>query len=87
MYIDYELSLIDALEYIKNEYTNLPMGPLEKLLVCTIKHNLIKKTLNISQSNLIRKIIQGFNNVVKSLMTFNIPATPNNIYRRDTVVA
>ena len=40
---------------------------------CTIKRELTKKTLNISQPDLMNKMTQGFNENVKSLMTSNIP--------------
>ena len=40
-----------------------------------IKRNLTNKSLNISQSNLIIKPNQGFNDDLKSLMTTNTPAT------------
>ena len=34
--------------------------------------------LNISQPDIMNKMTQGFNGDVKSLMTFNNPATPHN---------
>ena len=40
-----------------------------------IKCELDKMNLEISQSYLIKKLIQGFNNDVKSRMTFNNPVT------------
>ena len=51
------------------------MGELEDFVECTIKSDLTKTTLKISQPHLINKITQGFNKDVKSLMKFNNPAT------------
>ena len=53
------------------------MGELEDFVGCTIKRDLTKTTLNISQTDIINKKTQGFNEDVKSLMTFNNPATPH----------
>ena len=47
------------------------MVPLEELLGLTIKRDLNKMNLNISQSQLIAKMTQLFNNDTKSLITFN----------------
>ena len=52
------------------------MGELEDFVGCTIKRDLTKTTLNISQTDIINKKTQGFNEDLKSLMTFNTPATP-----------
>ena len=53
------------------------MGVLENFTGCRINRELTKTTLNISQSDLINKINQGFNQDEKSLMTFNNPCTPH----------
>ena len=37
------------------------MGEIDNFVVCTIKRELIKMTLNISQPDLINKMTQGFN--------------------------
>ena len=50
------------------------MGELEEFIGCKIKRDLTKTTLNISQPYLINNMIQGFNEAVKLLMTFNTPA-------------
>ena len=76
------------------------MGELEDFVGCMIKHDHTNMTLIISQLVLINKITQGFNEDVKSLMTFNIPDKSHKgdvrnqlkdtkyhtIYRRDTGV-
>ena len=46
---------------------------MEKILGYKIKRDLNNITLNISQSHLISKLTQGFNDEVKSLMTLNTP--------------
>ena len=51
------------------------MGEIENFIVCTIKRDLTKITLKISQQYLINRMTQGFNEDVKSLMNFNAPAT------------
>ena len=51
------------------------MGELEDFIGCTIKRDLTKMTLNISQPDIINKTTQGFNEDMQSLMTFNTPAT------------
>ena len=53
------------------------MGELEDFIGCTIKRDLIKTNLNISQPDRINKMTQWFKEGVKSLMTFNSPATPH----------
>ena len=54
------------------------MGELEDFVGCMIKRDLTNMTLNISQPDLIHNINQVFNEDMKSLITFNTPATPNN---------
>ena len=49
------------------------MGELEDFLWCKIKRNLTNINLNIYQSDIITKMAQGFNEDMKSLMTFNTP--------------
>ena len=80
---------------------NRSTGELEDFVECTPKCDLTKMTLKIYQLHLIIKMTQGFNEDVKSLMTFNTPYTSYKgvvsnqetdkknrmIYRRDTVVA
>ena len=77
------------------------MGELEDSIGCTIKRDLTNMTLNIYQKYLITKMVQGFKEDMKHLMTLNTPSTPHNvivrnqkktqknhtIYRRDTGVA
>ena len=53
------------------------MVELEEFIGCTIKCNLTNMTLNISQPDISKKMTQGFNKDVKSLMTFNTPDTPH----------
>ena len=53
------------------------MGDIEEFIRCTINRDLNMITLNISQPYLINKMTQVFNEDVKSLMTFNTPATPH----------
>ena len=53
------------------------MGELEDFTWFTIKRDLTKTNLNIYQPDLINKMTQVFNKNVKSLMTFNILATPH----------
>ena len=53
------------------------MGELEDFIGCTIKRDLAKMTLKISQPDLINKMTPGFNEDAKSLITFNTPATPH----------
>ena len=53
------------------------MGPLEDFSGCTLKRDLTKMTLKISQPHIITKTTKGFNKDVKSLMNFNTPATPH----------
>ena len=66
-----------------------------------IRRDLTKMTLDIYETDIITKITQGFNEDVKSHMTFNTPDTTHQgvvlnqwietkyhmIYRRDTRVA
>ena len=54
------------------------MGELEYFVVCTIKRDLTKMTLNIYQTDLITNLTQIFNKDVKSFIFFNTPATPRN---------
>ena len=54
------------------------MGGLEDVLGCTFNLGITKMTLNISQPHIIHKMTRGFNKDMKSLITFNTPATPNN---------
>ena len=51
------------------------MVELEDFIGFTINRDLTKTTLKISQPDLINNIIQGFDEDVKLLMTFNTPAT------------
>ena len=51
------------------------MGKLEEFVGCTIKRDLIKMNLKVSQPDIINKMNKGFNKDVKSLMNFNTPAT------------
>ena len=51
------------------------MGPLEYFIGCTIKHDLTKIILKISQPHLRKKMNQGFNNYMKSHMYFNTLTT------------
>ena len=53
------------------------MVKLEEFIGCTIKCDITKMTLNISQPDISKKMTQGFNKDVKSLMTFNTPDTPH----------
>ena len=53
------------------------MAELEEFVGCTIKHDLTKTILKISQPDRITKMTQGFNEDIKSLMIFNTPATPH----------
>ena len=53
------------------------MSELDDFIGCTVKRNLNKMMLNISQPYLIYKTTQGFKGDVKSLMTFNTPDTPH----------
>ena len=53
------------------------MCELEDFIRCTINRDLTQMTLKISQPDLIKKTIQGFNEEVKSLTNFNKPATPH----------
>ena len=55
--IGYKPALMDKIECIKKEYKNKPMGELEDFIVCTIKHDLIKMTLNISQPDIINTMM------------------------------
>ena len=52
------------------------MVELEDSVGYTINRDLTNTTLDISQPGLITKMAQGFNEYMKSLMTFNTPATP-----------
>ena len=52
---------MDKIECIKKEYSTQSMGELEDFIVYTIKLDLTKMTLKISQSYLINKTIKGFN--------------------------
>ena len=51
-----------------------------------IKRDLTKITLNIYQLNIITNMTQVFNEDVKSIVTFNTPATPNKgiVYNQET---
>ena len=51
-------SLMYIFEYTKREYETCSTVTLEEFLGCTIKCDLNKKTLNISQSHLIKKILK-----------------------------
>ena len=53
------------------------MGELEEFIGFTIKRDLTNMTPKISQPDLIKNMIQVFDKDVKSLMTFNTPATPH----------
>ena len=64
--------MIDNIEFINKEYGTESTGPPENFVGYTIKHELTKTNLKISQPHLITKINQGINKDVKSLMTFNI---------------
>ena len=80
LYVDETLEIIykpefmDKIEYINKEYATRPMGELEDFAGCTIKRDLTNMTLNIYQTYLITKTIQGFNEDVKSPMTLNNPS-------------
>ena len=52
------------------------MDELEDLIVCTIKLDLTKMTINIYKPNLMIKMTQGFNEDMKSVMTLNNLDTP-----------
>ena len=52
------------------------MGDLEGFLGCVIRRDLTDINLNVSQTDIINKMNQGFKGYLKSLMTFNAPATP-----------
>ena len=54
-------ALMDTIECTKKEYVNRSMGELEDFVVCTIKRDLTRMTLNISQPYLITNMTQGFN--------------------------
>ena len=51
-----KLELMNTIECINKEYVNLPMGELEDFVVCTIKRDPNKTTLNIYQPDLITKM-------------------------------
>ena len=51
------------------------MGKLEDFIGCTIKRDLAKMTLKVSQLDLINKMMQGLNGELKSQINFNNPAT------------
>ena len=53
------------------------MGELKDFAKFTIKRDLTKMTLNISEPYLIINMTQVFNKDVKSLTTFNTPDIPN----------
>ena len=53
------------------------MGEIEDFVGCRIKHDLTKTTLKISQPHIFKKMTQGFNKDVKSLVTFYTPYTPH----------
>ena len=59
------------------------MGELEDLVRFTIKRDLTKTTLKISQQHLINKINQGFNKDVKYLMNFNTLEKPHQVIVRN----
>ena len=59
------------------------MDELEDFVGCTIKCDLSKMAFNISQIYIINKMTQLFKEDLKSLMTFNAPATPHNGIVRD----
>ena len=52
---------MNTIEYTKKEYATWLMGESEDFVKFTIKRDLTKVTLNISQLHLINKKIQGFN--------------------------
>ena len=53
------------------------MGEIEDLVIFTIKRDLTKMTLKISQPHLMTNMTQGLNKDMKSIMIFNTPATPH----------
>ena len=70
--------MIDNIEFINKEYGTESTGPPENFVGYTIKHELTKTNLKISQPHLISKMTQGCNKYVKSLMIFNTVATMHN---------
>ena len=52
------------------------MVQLEEMFWCMIYSGLAKMTLSVSQTELIKKLNQGFNNDVQSLMKFVTPNKP-----------
>ena len=68
---------MNSIKCTKKEYATRSIGELEDFLGCTIKHDLTKTTLNISQPDIINRTTQCFNKDMESLMTFNTPATPH----------
>ena len=53
------------------------MGEIEDSVGCMIKSDLTSVTLYISQPHIINKMAKGFNEDVKSLITFNSPSIPH----------
>ena len=70
-------ALRNTIKLIKKEYVTEPMGEIEDFIGCTIKSDLTKMTLKIYQQYIITNITQGFNEDMKSIMTFNNLATPH----------
>ena len=54
-------ALMDTIECINKYYSTRSVGELEDFIVYTVKWNLTKMTLNISQPDLINKMTQVFN--------------------------
>ena len=63
------------------------MGDQEDFIGCTIKREITKMKLKISQPDLINKTTKVFNKDVKSLMAFNTPATSHKgiVYNQEKV--
>ena len=66
---------VDAIECTKKWYVTWSMGELEEFLEFTIKRDLTKTAIKISQPDLTTNMTQGFHEDVKSLMDLNTPAT------------
>ena len=61
MEIGYKAVLVNKIEFFKREYAARSFGELKDFVKCTIKSAITKMTLNISQTDLITKMTQGFN--------------------------
>ena len=74
--------LMDTIECIKKEYVTLLTGIQEYFARCTVKRDLTKMNLKISWTQLITKTTQGFNEDIKSIMTFYTLDTPHKCILR-----